>query len=84
MERQAHAQHARLALPSIDQAATLRLLDGQPAHHRKAVWVQPGSFRRQIVAIPFPRWRDDDSAIDASRIHFPQQLIFPQRGRAVR
>jgi hypothetical protein len=77
MERQAHAQHAGLALPGIDQAATLRPLDSSPTHHRKALWVQQGSFQRQIVAISFPRWWDDDSAVDASRIHFLQQLIFP-------
>src|SRR5882724_4019995 len=56
---EAHAEHARLLLPVRAEGAAHRALDREPPHHGEAPGMQARRLERQIVAITFPRGRND-------------------------
>src|SRR5215831_8699176 len=65
VERQAHAEHARLLLPCRQQRCRFRVLQRNAAHDTEAAGITLGGFERIVVAIVQAR-RHDYDAVDAS------------------
>ena len=69
LEREAHAEHARLLLPVGHACAALRLLQREAPHHREAIRIQARGFEREIVALAFPRGWNQHCTRHTCEIH---------------
>jgi hypothetical protein len=79
MKGQAHAQHAGLFAPALDERSTVGVLDRQPAYNGKAIRMESRRLQGQIITIPLPGRGNNHDAIHASGVHLVQQRIFTQR-----
>jgi hypothetical protein len=69
IEREAQAEHPRPALPTINQRAALRAIEGEVPQDREPVGMLACRLNRQLVGIGVPSRRMDHGRVDASFIH---------------